>query len=279
MNQSTEKCILVVGAGNMGCSIAKGLISKDWQEHQFIFCEQLIERHALLANTFPGSTIIADFASLEKTPDIILLAVKPNDMHLVCKQLAERKFSSTLFISIAAGVPVSVYLRWLGDGTTIVRCMPNTPAAIGAGITGLYTPSNTSSNDKNIASEVLSAIGKIVWVEDESLINVVTAISGSGPAYLFYFMECMQASGEALGLSAAESHQLTLQTMLGAAQLADSDTTSFQQLRENVTSKGGTTEQAIKCFEHNKTQQIIDQAVKAAANKASDISNSFDNEE
>ena len=279
MNQSKENTILVVGAGNMGTSIAKGLISKDWEDHQFIFCEQEIKRHGLLANTFPGCTIIPNIASLQHTPDIILLAVKPNDMSTVCKQIAACNLSSSLFISIAAGVPVSAYRRWLGDGSKIVRCMPNTPAAIGAGITGLFTPATTSSKDKSVANEVLSAVGETVWVEDESLIDAVTAVSGSGPAYLFYFMECMQASGEHLGLSAEDSYRLTLKTMLGAAKLADSDSGSFEKLRENVTSKGGTTEQAILCFQQNNAQQIIDQAVKAAANRASEISHTFDDEE
>lgn len=279
MKYSNKHKILVIGAGNMGSSIASGLLTKDWSEQQLIFCEQLKERHKVLTNTFPGSEIISDIASLKSHPDIILLAVKPNDMGSVCLQIADCKLQPSLFISIAAGVPVKAFQRWLGDDATIVRCMPNTPAAIGAGMTGLFTPANTSDKNKDIANEVLSAIGKTVWVENESLIDAVTAISGSGPAYLFYFMECMQASGEKLGLSSEDSYRLTLQTMLGAAQLADGEATTFQQLRENVTSKGGTTEQAILCFNQNNTQQIIDQAVKAAATKASEISQSFDDEE
>ena len=276
MNKTSHHKILIVGAGNMGCSIAKGLLAKQWSENQLIFCEQQTARHELLNKTFPDSDIVAEFSSLTSSPDIILLAVKPNDMRAVCMQLAQSNLLSALFISIAAGVPVKAFKQWLGNDIDIVRCMPNTPAAIGAGITGLFTPENTHQNHKNIAEEVLRAIGKTIWVDKESLIDAVTAISGSGPAYLFYFMECLQNSASDLGLSSDDSYQLTLQTMLGAAKLANDENISFQHLRDNVTSKGGTTEQAILSFTQNNTQQIIDQAVKAAANKATEISQSFD---
>ncbi len=279
MNSTNKLSILIIGAGNMGCSIAKGLLAKQVSENQLIFCEQQTARHDQLADTFPHSDIIADLTSLTIDPDVILLAVKPNDIQAVCLQIAQCNLHQSLIISIAAGVPVKAFQQWLGKKVSIVRCMPNTPAAIGAGITGLFTPEYTSENRKDIANEILSAIGKTVWVDNESLIDSVTAISGSGPAYLFYFMECMQASAINLGLNSEDSYQLTLQTMLGAAQLANHENISFQQLRENVTSKGGTTEQALLSFHQNNTQHIIDQAVNAAANKAAEISQSFDDKE
>ena len=278
MKKTSELTVLIVGAGNMGCSIANGLLAKQWSDKQLIFCEQQTARHEQLKNTFPNSDVVDELSSLKIIPDIILLAVKPNDMQAVCKQIVNANQLSALFISIAAGVPIKSFQQWLGNDIVIVRCMPNTPAAIGAGITGLFTPEHTSQDNKNIAEEVLSSIGKTVWLDKESLIDAVTAISGSGPAYLFYFMECIQKSAADLGLSPDDSYHLTLQTMLGAAQLANDGNISFQQLRDNVTSKGGTTEQAILSFTQNNTQQIIDQAVKAAAKKATEISQSFDEE-
>jgi pyrroline-5-carboxylate reductase len=201
-------------------------------------------------------------------------------MASVCQQLASIEFTSeTLFISIAAGVPISAFQRWLGEHCSIVRCMPNTPAAIGLGMTGIFTSANTSDANKSLSDQILSAIGETIWVDKESMLDAVTALSGSGPAYLFYLMECLQESGKTLGLSSQQSYQLTLQTMLGAAQLAqqlgEEQDIDFATLRANVTSKGGTTEQAINCFIENDMKKIVEGAVKAAADRACEISQSF----
>ncbi len=279
MSNSNHQPILLIGAGNMGASIAKGLVATAWPAELITFCEQQTSRHDSLKQSFPDSTVISTTEDITHTPKVILLAVKPNDMADVCQSLAiNQSFSNALYITIAAGLPVSCYQSWLGDHASIVRCMPNTPAAIGLAMTGLYTPESTSVNDKNLADQILSAIGKTLWVNKESILDAVTAVSGSGPAYLFYLMECMQKSGQTLGLSADESYTLTLQTMLGAAQLADQQGLDFETLRANVTSKGGTTEQAINCFMQNNLQTIVEDALTAAASRAHEISQSFGKE-
>jgi pyrroline-5-carboxylate reductase len=279
MNSSDYQTILIIGAGNMGTSIASGLLAKGCPANLITFCEQNLTRHVALNKTFPASNIVSDPAQLTTPCKIVLLAVKPNDMESVCLNLSTIDLpSNTLFISIAAGVPVSAFQNWLGNQAIIVRCMPNTPAAIGLGMTGLYSHSNTNSLDRTLADHILSSTGKTIWVDKETMLDAVTALSGSGPAYLFYLMECLQESGKTLGLSAQDSYTLTLQTMLGAAQLAQQQNIDFETLRANVTSKGGTTELAINCFKQNDMKQIIDSALKAAAARAGEISQSFTKE-
>ncbi len=264
----------------MGSSLVKGLLANHWQAEKIFICEQHSPRRNWLNSEFPQCQVIESYQAPIPSNSIVILAVKPQDMRAVCLQIAAGKFAAdTLFVSIAAGVPTAVMRQWLGEQTNIVRCMPNTPAAIGHGISGLYADENISVDDKKCAQEILSGAGKIIWVQNEALLDAVTAISGSGPAYLFYFMECLQESGKALGLSAQDSYALTLQTVAGAALLAQEHNQSFQELRADVTSKGGTTEQAINCLEENDFKQIIDMAVKAAAKRAAEISKSFNHEE
>ena len=279
MNNSDLQTILIIGAGNMGTSIALGLLTNHWPAEKITFCEQDHSRHAALSDTFPECTIVSDPAEVTSACKIVLLAVKPNDMASACQKLSAINLPThTLFISIAAGVPVSAFQNWLGNQATIVRCMPNTPAAIGLGMTGLYSHPSISRADKQLADQILSATGKTLWVDTENMLDAVTALSGSGPAYLFYLMECLQESGNSLGLSAQDSYTLTLQTMLGAAQLAKQQNIDFKTLRANVTSKGGTTEQAINCLMQNDMEKSIDNALKAAAARAAEISQSFTKE-
>ena len=279
MNSSDYPSILIIGAGNMGTSIASGLIAKQWPENQITFCEQEHSRHEALNKAFPESNIVSDPNEVTASCKVILLAVKPNDMESACQKLSSIDLpANTLFISIAAGVPVSAFQNWLGNQAIIVRCMPNTPAAIGLGMTGVYSHADTNSIDKELADQILSSTGKTIWVDKETMLDAVTALSGSGPAYLFYLMECLQESGKTLGFNDQDSYTLTLQTMLGAAQLAQQQNIDFKTLRANVTSKGGTTEQSINCFIQNDMKKIIDSAVKAASEKACKISQSFTKE-
>ncbi|MFK8027099.1 MAG: pyrroline-5-carboxylate reductase [Gammaproteobacteria bacterium] len=279
MNSTDNQSILFIGAGNMGTSIASGLLAKQWTANKITFCDHDHSRHEALRQSFPDCTIVSEPSEATMPIKIVLLAVKPNDMQAVCQTLSLMGLpKDTLFISIAAGVPVSAFQQWLGNQAIIVRTMPNTPAAIGSGMTGLYSSPSIDEKDKALADQILGAVGATIWVEKETMLDAVTALSGSGPAYLFYLMECLQKSGKALGLNAEDSYTLTLQTMLGAAQLAHQQTLDFQTLRANVTSKGGTTEQAINCFIQNDMEKIVDSAVKAACEKASEISQSFNKE-
>ena len=280
MNNTTHKSVLIIGAGNMGKSIAQGLLAKQWPAKLITFCDHAITRHADLNKEFSGCQVVASPQELNETPNVVVLAVKPHDMASTCESLAMHDdLNQRLFITVAAGVPVSAYKTWLGTSATIIRCMPNTPAAIGMAITGLYTEQSTSNEDRSIAEHIIKAIGKTVWLNKESMLDAVTALSGSGPAYVFYLMECLQKSGVSLGLSEDQSYQLTLQTILGAAQLASHQGIDFETLRANVTSKGGTTEQAINCFQDNNLDQIVEHALIAAAQRAEQISQSFDHDD
>ena len=276
MNTATNKTVFIIGGGNMGGSLAKGLLANKWRAEQINICEQNLARHDLLRSEFPHCKIIQFCPAPIPSSCIIILAVKPQDIRSVCKQIASDKFASdTLFISIAAGVPTDAMQQWLGEQAIIVRCMPNTPAAIGHGITGLYTSVHTDEVSKKCAQEILDGVGTSLWVQEESILDAVTALSGSGPAYLFYFMQCLQKSGQALGLSEQDSYDLTLQTIAGASRLAQQQNKNFAELRANVTSKGGTTEQAINCLSKHKFNEIVNEAVSAAANRATEISKSF----
>lgn len=261
----------------MGSSLVKGMLSNQWPAEQITICEQNPARRKWLTSEFSDCHIVENCATPIAPASVVVLAVKPQDMRSICRQISANQFSEeTLFISIAAGISTQAITQWLNTPASIVRCMPNTPAAIGHGITGLYADANTPSEDKKCAQEILTGAGRTLWVQDEAMLDAVTALSGSGPAYLFYFMECMQDSGIALGLSAADSYLLTLQTMAGAARLAQEQNQSFEELRANVTSKGGTTERAINCLFDNNFKGIIDEAIRAAAARASEISNSSD---
>ena len=260
----------------MGASLIKGVLANQWPADLISICEQNSTRRDCLLNEFPKCHIVTDCAGKSASASIILLAVKPQDVRAVCQQIAaDRLNADTLVISIAAGVPTAKIRQWLNSHTNVVRCMPNTPAAIGHGITGLFADEYISSRDKKFAQEILSGAGEVIWVQNEAMLDAVTAISGSGPAYLFYFMECLQASAEALGLSAQDSYALTLHTMKGAALLAQEQDLNFAQLRANVTSKGGTTEQAINSLLANDFKGIVNTAVHAAAQRAGEINKSF----
>lgn len=279
MNNHTPHTILFFGAGNMGKSIAKGLLANGWTADTITFCDTDTSRHTLLLQEFPDCRVLTSVDELCSPADVIMLAVKPYDMKSLCKSLdSYQQVKDALYISVAAGLPVEAYQQWLGEDVKIVRCMPNTPAAIGTAMTGLYAGSNISAADKSLADQILNSIGETLWVNKESLLDAVTALSGSGPAYIFYLAECMQNAGQNLGLSCEESYRLTLQTLLGAAQLAKHQAVDFSTLRANVTSKGGTTEQAINCFMQNNLNPIVDQALSAAANRAKEISQNFDKE-
>ena len=274
---AADKKIIILGGGNMGSGLAKGLLENQWHPQSIMFCEQDQARRDWLSGEFPLSNIIQDCTSSLPAIDIIVLAIKPQDMRSVCQLLAKQNIDpNTLFISIAAGVPVTALQRWLGKQALTIRCMPNIPAAIGQGVTGIFAQPTIDVAKKELAEEILRCTGQVLWVDDETLLDAVTALSGSGPAYLFYFMECLQESGQALGLSEQASRELSLQTVLGAVQLAAQQDEDFMTLRAQVTSPKGTTEQAINYLIKHEFKKIMDEAIKAAASRASAISHSFD---
>lgn len=202
--------------------------------------------------------------------DIVILAVKPQVLRSVCEDLRPCTRSDSLIISVAAGITCQTLQAWLGD-LAIVRSMPNTPSALGVGASGLYANGRVGVAEKEMAQSILGAVGLALYVEEETQIDAVTAISGSGPAYFFLFIEAMIDAGVKLGLSRSDAVRLTNQTALGAASLASQSELDIQQLRKNVTSPNGTTERAIQSFEASELRKIVEQAMRACSERAQEL--------
>lgn len=252
-----------IGAGNMAGSIIGGLIHRG-QTANTVFASDLdtAKLEALAAQTGIGAATNAQIAA---QADVIVLAVKPQVMAPVCIDLAESIGDRRpLIVSIAAGITLDALQQWFGDGAALVRCMPNTPALVGSGASGLFANSAVSAEQKEIANGLLAAVGISLWVESEADIDSVTALSGSGPAYFFLLMEAMQESAVNMGLDPETAKALTYQTALGAAQLALASDESTAQLRRNVTSPNGTTERALNHFEAGGLRDLVDGALQAA---------------
>ena len=274
--QNEDEKIVVMGVGNMGASLVRGLLNNNFPAERISLVYREPAEADRLALDFPGCSLTTFNAALA-SPASFILALKPKDTLPLCRDIAaSMDTANSLFISVAAGIPYQSLQDTLGAAAIVVRSMPNTPAAIGYGMTGLYTDENTSTIYRDKADNILRSVGKTLWLNNESALDAVTALSGSGPAYLFYFMECLQQGGQALGLSAEESTLLTLEMIHGAAKLALASDASFAQLRSNVTSKGGTTEAALGSLSTNDLQKLITQALQAAAERSKEISQSFE---
>ena len=253
----------------MATSLIGGLLARDFTPTQITACDIDTEQLERLARQFSIHTSSENCEAVSKA-DIVVLAVKPQVMQVVCEPLASVKSNAKqLFISIAAGVRATDINRWLGDNRAIVRCMPNTPSLMQLGATGLYANTQVSEVQKKTAQSILDAVGISIWVEKEILLDAVTAVSGSGPAYFFYFIELLQAAGEKLGLDADTALRLARQTALGAASMAQND--DVVELRKRVTSKKGTTEAAIMSFQKNDLATLVEDATKAAYDRSGQL--------
>ena len=253
-----------IGGGNMAAALVAGLAGQMTPGENIHVVDPNPAQLERLADSFGVSTAAAIDEKVAAS-DVIVLAVKPQQMRAVAAALAPQLGKSPLVLSIAAGIRSADLLRWLDAYAAIVRCMPNTPALIGQGITGMVAMAGVSSAHREAADSIMQAVGQTVWLDDEALIDPVTAVSGSGPAYVFYFIEAMQQAAAELGLSAEQGKQLALATFTGAAQLAAQSPDDVSTLRERVTSKGGTTYAALQSMEQAGVKQAIVAAVKAAA--------------
>ena len=206
--------------------------------------------------------------------DVVLLSVKPQQLREVAAQLAPF-ITHQLVISIAAGIRFGDLSRWLNHYTAIVRTMPNMPALINQGITGMYAAPDVSVDQRATANAIMSAVGATVWLEEESLLDPLTALSGSGPAYVFYFIEAMQNAAQQMGLTPEQGRQLAMATFQGATQLASQSDVPVATLRERVTSKGGTTYAALTSMEHSGVSAAIIEALKAAARRSQELGDEF----
>jgi pyrroline-5-carboxylate reductase len=261
--------ITFIGGGNMGRALISGLLANGFHAKQL----SVVEANAATALKLHEDFGVQGISSLEQISfdfsknNVVVMAIKPQDFNIVAKGLAAKlKHASApgpLIVSIAAGIRLQDMSRWL-DHARCVRAMPNTPALIGKGITGLFADTAVSATDRQLAETICSAVGQSVWVADEKLMDAVTAVSGSGPAYVFAFLEAMQSAGEKLGLDAASARKLAYATLEGATQLAHNSDEHAGKLRERVTSKGGTTAAALEVLQQEGWHQILEKAIAAA---------------
>ncbi len=235
--------ITFLGGGNMANALIGGMLNTGFSVDAMAVIEIGAENRARLEHQY-GVRCYADATSAALNCDVLLLAVKPQQMREACASLSTH-LHQHLVISIAAGLRLCDLSRWLGGYDKLVRAMPNTPAMIGAGVTGLFALPSVSESERRCAEGVLQAVGSTLWVADEGQIDAVTAISGSGPAYVFLFIEALEKAATDLGFSPGQSRQLALETVLGAAKLAAQSDEPASVLRERVTSKAGTTEAAL----------------------------------
>lgn len=255
----------------MAGSLISGLVSNQYPANKITVTDPDQQKLDQLKHQFSINTEIDNLKAVEDS-DVIVLAVKPQVLKVVCDNIKETTLKTKpLIISIAAGIRSTDIDRWLGENNALVRCMPNTPALIQAGATGLFANSCTSSEQKNIADKILSSAGITLWVDNETQLDAVTAVSGSGPAYFFLFLEAMQEAGKQLGLDENTASLLAKQTALGAARMALEGEDDPATLRSKVTSKGGTTAAAIASFEKNNFSDIINQALTAARDRATEL--------
>jgi pyrroline-5-carboxylate reductase len=266
--------IAFIGAGNMGRSLIQGLLADGYPADRLRVAEPNPEQRSRIQGLNPAA-ISDDNAAAVADAAVVVLAVKPQQMRGVAQQLAPALAGrAPLVVSIAAGIRTVDLERWLGQGA-IVRAMPNTPALLKVGATGLYAGGGVTAEQREVAESILRAVGLTVWVDDEGLIDVVTALSGSGPAYFFLLMEVLENAGARLGLSREQSRLLTLQTALGAARMALESDADPATLRAQVTSPGGTTEQALRVMQEQGLAQIVEAAVEAARARGGELAARF----
>lgn len=260
--------ICFIGGGNMACALIGGMLGKGFSATQISVVEINAEHRARLYRDF-AVRAVEDMAEGIADSQIIVFAVKPQQLRIVAQQLAPL-LSEELLISIAAGIRAVDLARWTGN-QAIVRAMPNTPALIQSGMTGLYALPAVTAAQREQAQNILAAVGETLWLQDEAMLDAVTAISGSGPAYVFYFIEALQQAAQKLGFNAEDARRLSLATFLGASKLAQSSDEDVSVLRARVTSKNGTTERALISLSTNYVAEHIVQAAQAAAARSREM--------
>lgn len=262
--------IAFIGGGNMGRSLIGGLIAKGMDPARLVVADPYTPTLQSLQADYQVQTV-SNNADAVRDADVVLLAVKPQTLRDVVTALQEQILGTRpLLISIAAGILAADIQRWAG-GVQVVRCMPNRPALQGCGVTALYANDQVTAENRSISEQILAAVGATLWVERETDMDTVTAISGSGPAYFFLLIEMLEAAGVSMGLSAEVARKLAIETAYGSGFMARESSDSPATLREQVTSKGGTTEAALKHLEASNVRAIFSQAVAAAAQRSAQL--------
>lgn len=265
--------IAFIGGGNMAKAIVAGLCAKGANPDTVCVSDPNADKLGALRQTYGVRTFEVTGDWLLEA-DIVVLAVKPQVLKAVCQQAAAFVKPSATVLSIAAGVASESIARWL-DHAKIVRCMPNTPAMVGQGMSGLYASETIDEAARDAVQRVMQCVGRVRWVQDEEDLHVVTGGSGSGPAYVFHFMQALQEALQVQGMDAVTAREVALTTVEGAAALARESGEPFEILRANVTSKGGTTAKAIEVFEKHDCRGIVDEAVRACIARSREMAECF----
>ncbi len=265
-----------IGAGNMAASLMGGLINKGMTASQITASDPGQNQRAYIESQFQIQTYDDNNAHFGM-PDIVIIAVKPQIMKRVLEDVTPSiRHTNPLVISVAAGITTNQIAGWLAIDLPIVRTMPNTPALIGQGAIGMFANQLVTKNQLQMTEQVMDAVGTSIWVDKEFEIDAVTALSGSGPAYFFMFMEYLQQAGQKLGLSEGNATLLAKKTAIGSALLAERSPESLQQLKDRVTSPNGTTAAALESFADNHIEKVIEKALMAANDRSVALSKEFD---
>ena len=266
--------IAFVGAGNMASSLIAGMVAMGIDGGRISASARRPEQRELLKSCY-GVDVHSSAGECAAGADVVILSVKPQVAQVTCREIAPHLSDDALILSIMAGIPVLNLLAWLNSSRTsaraIVRCMPNTPASVGFGMTALYASAAVSPSQKECAYSLMSSVGRAIWVGDECQFDAVTALSGSGPAYAYLLMEAMVEAGKELGLPSQVAETLTRQTILGAAQLASDQGRALQELRRQVTSPHCTTEAAVNLLEAQGFKSLVGRAVRGAARRSAEL--------
>ena len=265
-----------IGAGNMAYALIKGLLSDGFEAKNINVSDanpELLEKRS----SELGVTVQPDNVSLLTNSDIVVFAVKPQVLSVVCHELKNKASSDQLFVSIVAGIKSKDINRWLGGDFALVRTMPNTPALFQSGVTGLYANELVNDLQKKSVNLLLSAVGDCFWVNEDNLLDAITAISGSGPAYFFLMMQSMKQAAMALGLDEDTADALSIKTSLGASIMATNSGKDSRTLRAEVTSPNGTTQSAIETFQDQNFEGIVAAATRAAYDRARELSQELGN--
>jgi pyrroline-5-carboxylate reductase len=263
--------VAFIGGGNMARSLIGGLIARGVPASSLRVAEPVAALRDSLAKDF-GVQVFESADGAVDGAGLWLMAVKPQVMRGVCQQLSAKALDSRpVVVSIAAGITAGQLQRWLGSDVPIIRSMPNTPALLGAGVTGLYATPQVDDTGRSQTETLLASAGKTVWIDDEGLMDVVTAVSGSGPAYIFLLAEAMEAAALKRGLPAAAARTLVLETVLGAARMLTESDEDPSELRRRVTSPNGTTQAAIEAFQAGGLETLVDGAIDAAAKRGGEL--------
>ena len=274
MDKQKLNKIAFIGAGNMAKSIIIGLVNSGVPAKNIIVANPSPEKRLALAKEFGINQTASNIDAVEFA-DIIVLSIKPHFIEHVCQDISKKvNISNKLFLSVAAGTTIEKMQAALNAKVSVVRTMPNTPSQLGLGMSGLFASIEVNEAEKAAANKLMSAVGEVIWVDSEDKINEITAVAGSGPAYFFLFMEAMQKQAQQFGFTEQESRLLVQQTALGAAQMVEHSPIAISQLRENVTSKGGTTFAALEAFRKQGIEEMVAKSMQAALTRAQEMAKS-----